>query len=298
MKQNLIFGCVGMAVVATGCASTPEILNPTSPYFRPAEGVLYKYANFCGPGTPTRVSEDPMQHLAVLMPLVPQDAIDAACKQHDVCFETEGRDDPACDYAMVGALRYYLNEAFTAEGTMLPSRATQACMNLATEVMSPFATKYSLSNKGRQRADESKSEEQLAAEREAEIQQFWSAITSGDQSQATASTGTEEQTAGSFGLASTIVSSTMAVVSSRFTGWPEEGSCGLITEDAVAAAFACHKNHFDVTIDTTQDLNAVSLEFMENNGCAELVSTQFPTSPPAAAEDAPTAQSQPAAGAR
>ena len=56
------------------------------PAFGPTEKFTHIYGNYGGPGN--RGGE-------------PIDGIDAACKKHDMCYHYQGRDNPACDLALI-----------------------------------------------------------------------------------------------------------------------------------------------------------------------------------------------------
>ena len=75
MNRALVVSLAGL-VALSGC----ETASLTSQYAFPEEGRAYHYGNFCGPGVPERVSEDPALQLEVLNTLVPVDGIDAICR--------------------------------------------------------------------------------------------------------------------------------------------------------------------------------------------------------------------------
>ena len=61
MNRALVVSLAGL-VALSGC----ETASLTSQYAFPEEGRAYHYGNFCGPGVPERVSEDPALQLEVL----------------------------------------------------------------------------------------------------------------------------------------------------------------------------------------------------------------------------------------
>lgn len=79
------------------CASGGPL---TSRYFKPEEGVLYRYGAFCGPGHPSFLQAGDfgqLNRLARLRALPAVDDLDRGCKAHDLCYEMSGGPTFQCD---------------------------------------------------------------------------------------------------------------------------------------------------------------------------------------------------------
>lgn len=269
-----------VALVSVGCAS----LDPTSHYFRPGDGLTYKYGSFCGPGVPARVSEDPTAQLAQLARFQAVDSVDAVCRLHDICFEQAGRDQPACDYALIGAFRYYVSRTFADSEGALPSRANQRCANLVGEIMTPFSSKYVSGEAIKQRSYQEKTPAEIQAIEAAEAAAAADRVQAmfGDQQaqfrvdQRNAADAAVTD-ASEFGMAATIMTGAATFTSRLMTGFPETpGSCRAVTPTALQANFRCHYDHFESQMRRTRgDVNSVSLAEMPENGCADRTTAQF-----------------------
>lgn len=269
MRKFRVVAASGAALLAQGCAAT----GITSPYAFPEEGVAYRYGAFCGPGNPVRVSEDPAVQMEALDALTPVDHVDAVCREHDRCYERHGRDHPGCDYAMVGALRFYLDQSLTAGGGLLPSRAEQACMNLSAEIMTPFSTKYLFGTPILDRAaraggrSEGEASGMLAG---AYYAYAFLAAAAGDEESGAAD---EDAPANAHvqGLAESIAAAGLTGLSRQFSGFPDApGACNAATIPALSHSFACHFDYFEREIEAASgDVEAVSLARMPSNGCAQ-----------------------------
>lgn len=138
---------IGLAAFATGCAQArpTSVFMDLAPRAQVAEtgervggGLLgYRYGYFCGQGNPswlTKYDKDTQrtERLTRLKALTPQDAIDASCRLHDVCYETLGHDTPACDIAFQMTLGH-INFPSTDIG--------KKCWNLAFEIQSGMGFK-------------------------------------------------------------------------------------------------------------------------------------------------------------
>lgn len=124
-----------LAFQVASCAS----LGSTSPYFRPQEGVLYAYGNFCGPSLPqfpTPRGENVEGRIRFLQSAVAVDSIDQACKSHDLCYEYLGHNTDACDRFLNAILR----QTHAPPDVPRENRSTsQQCENLAYEINFAFA---------------------------------------------------------------------------------------------------------------------------------------------------------------
>ncbi|MCG8440388.1 MAG: hypothetical protein MI723_01135 [Caulobacterales bacterium] len=227
-----------MCAVLAGCAEG----SLTSAYLNPEEGVLYRYGNFCGAGHPTRISEDPNVQLPHLRAIQPVDSIDFVCKMHDICFEERGRDDPGCDYAIIGALGYTISSTF-ASGQAAESGTRMKCVNLATEIMTPFSTKY-VSN-----------------------------APAGSMS----ATADNEANATQEGLAASMIAGAFTGLSGLIAGFPDQpGTCTAAGFDALQNNFVCHANFFQQQLYLyNNDYNAVRLSEMDTNGCKATTENMF-----------------------
>jgi hypothetical protein len=67
---------------------------------------LWSYGNFCGKDYPKVQGATPQERIARLQDIQPWegDDIDAACKQHDICYERHGRNYSLCDLVFMNIL--------------------------------------------------------------------------------------------------------------------------------------------------------------------------------------------------
>ncbi len=250
---------VAAALAASALAMGCETLDPTSQYTSFAGGkVSFQYGNFCGPNWPVRVSEDPQVQLRELQRFPAMDSIDAACRLHDICFERAGRDNPACDYALIGALSLHNQRAFAIPANET-SNLRMPCVNLANEIMTPFQTKY-LGREG--------------------ITQGLTALfaaTGNDNADAARTGDGEDLSAGETGVAMSIFTGALTAVSGMVTGFPDQpGRCQAVPVPALQANFTCHFQHHNRQMQASGgDLESVSLLNMADNGCAEATKQQF-----------------------
>jgi hypothetical protein len=80
----------------------PPIPPPTAP---PSGGGLVIYGEYCGPG-----------HGDDSGATVPKDAVDAACRAHDLCYNSTNYLNCGCDRALLNALPAAISNSPTAEG--------------------------------------------------------------------------------------------------------------------------------------------------------------------------------------
>lgn len=232
---------LALAVTGAGLMGC-ETSNLTSPYAFPSPGVVYKYGNFCGPGVPTRASEDPLVQLSILDSLVPADHIDAICREHDRCYEVNGRDNPGCDYAVIGALRYYADRTVNDAPTGAPLQQDLACLNLAGEILSPFSTKYA----------------------------------SGGSLQSTTSESAVQSGNGETGIGTSLLTAGLSGLGAQLSGYPSApGTCLASSVEALQSNFFCHYEYYDQKTTLEGEAGALALSTLPENGCADATKAMF-----------------------
>lgn len=121
----------------SACATTGGG-SVTSPYFQTADGYLYKYGNFCGPGWPNYpAGNTPQQNIALLDSIEPVDDVDRVCRAHDRCYFEFGADNPQCDQMLAQLLRdQSMGTTLMATGSsFLQNEFNGQCANLAGEIL-------------------------------------------------------------------------------------------------------------------------------------------------------------------
>ena len=259
-------------VVLSGC----ETASLTSQYAFPEEGRAYHYGNFCGPGVPERVSEDPALQLEVLNTLVPMDSVDAICRAHDICYETHGRDHPGCDYAMIGALRYFSEASVPAGLFAMTTDEEDACINLAHEIQTPFHTKFAMGRGLESRARLERTDEETEAYERLQARNNTDtllALFGNDDAQRALDERLDTRSIGEVsGLRNSLETAALTALSRMLTGFPEApGTCNAVPIEALQTRFSCHFDHFEERMVSTRgDLEAVNLERMSANGCSTI----------------------------
>lgn len=84
---------LGLALVATGCTHQP--LRPEG------RDVAWVWGNFCGKGYPALAPGTLAEQREALLGIVPADTIDAACRDHDLCYLERGDHHKRCDDALI-----------------------------------------------------------------------------------------------------------------------------------------------------------------------------------------------------
>lgn len=166
MAIKLIFAIL-LSLSAAGCGTfDPKNIVPLNPELRPAlsedlqnaqamskvcarpfrasnPGPNFRYGCFCGKGYPALVANSaassPKQDLIrQYYEIKPIDSIDAACRDHDVCWVMHGDGDGRCNEEFNATLEYigdYLNSQYKRGNA-----ANLRCQILAGDVRGPFLT--------------------------------------------------------------------------------------------------------------------------------------------------------------
>lgn len=121
-------GC--RAICAQDCGGVPRD-NPGAGTNPPATSGLPIYGNYCGPGFGDPTGATP-----------PIDAVDAACRTHDLCYAARGYFNCGCDRALITAMPPAIATNPTAAGRAAGSAVlayfTHAPCTCSTTVCLPF----------------------------------------------------------------------------------------------------------------------------------------------------------------
>jgi hypothetical protein len=122
-------GC--RTICAQDCGGVPRDPGSVTPPSAPAAGGLPIYGNYCGPGFGDVTGVTP-----------PVDAVDAACRTHDLCYGARGYFNCGCDRALIAAMPAAIaatgSGAGRAAGSAVLAYFTHAPCSCTTTVCPPF----------------------------------------------------------------------------------------------------------------------------------------------------------------